>query len=910
MQEEAKIIRRTAKARFTRKKNELLKSIATKSNRELVESNYAQLVDAWNILESKHDLYTMYLTDDELGSADTWITEIQDLFSEATTVKINFINDLLIEEQNVRAEAERKEAVNKEREQAQRLFDQAVIRRDTARIVFETSHQGATHVLASDQISTATVKKLQDQLEDAYTECKQANSVLLSLLTREAASSELTWLPAIQASYNEIIAKLEAQLDSKEKPMVESKAQVKTEKSSNLHLEKIRMPRFDGELREYPTFKRDFQKQVMPHLTENTAPYTLRSCLSKEPLAQVKSVDDDIRDMWERLDEKYGDPAKFADAIINDIRRIKSIKEGENRRFVEFVGIVEDGFRDLKRLGLETEITTTSSVSIIERKLPADIRKEWAKLLSSDESKINKTDKFSSLLKFLLAQKRAVEYDSSELRAVGGPAPCKGAVHYAAADEYRDNPKSRPHCKCLFHDNVEHSTNDCRLYLSKPMQERMSLLKEKGACFSCLKCGHRSRDCRKKKECGIKGCRGKHHVTLHEDKPAETEAPNVVGASSTCTEQLSDTCLLQIQKIKTPRGWVNVLWDNASSISLMTHGKAKAEKLRGKPVELSITKVGGEEEKRKSSRYELSLIDLQGKTVTFEVYGIDKITSDIQSVSIFDYAGFHPEKESSSEHLLLLRNRVGRCVGGTHPSIKESIRKTMLGGVKPAHYVKGVKIDDFYNIENLGINCTPSCGGCKCGKCAPGSNNYSLKEERELKLIEKNLQCNEQESCWIAAYPWIKDPYLLPNNKKAAFGRLLSTERRLTRNPQHAEVYQVQIEDMIERQVARKLTQKEVDNYEGPTHYISHHDVLKPDSKSTPVRIVFNSSASYMGQELNDYWAKGPDLLNNLLGILVRFRENEIGFVGDVKKMYHTVKTETIEHHTHRFLWRDMNTSR
>lgn len=65
-----------------------------------------------------------------------------------------------------------------------------------------------------------------------------------------------------------------------------------------------------------------------------------------------------------------------------------------------------------------------------------------------------------------------------------------------------------------------------------------------------------------------------------------------------------------------------------------------------------------------------------------------------------------------------------------------------------------------------------------------------------------------------------------------------------------------------------------------------------------------------MGHVLNEYWAKGPDLLNNLVGILVRFREHEIGFIGDVKKMYHTVKTKIIEQHTHRFLWRDMNTSR
>ena len=134
------------------------------------------------------------------------------------------------------------------------------------------------------------------------------------------------------------VAKLEVHLDIE--TVDESKNQVKAEKSSSVQLEKIRMPRFDGDLREYPTFKRDFQKQMMPHLTEDTAPYTLRSCLGKEPLAQVKSVDDDIRDMWKRLDEKYGDPARVADAIINDIRRVRGIKEGENRRFVESVGII------------------------------------------------------------------------------------------------------------------------------------------------------------------------------------------------------------------------------------------------------------------------------------------------------------------------------------------------------------------------------------------------------------------------------------------------------------------------------------------------------------------------------------------------------------------------------------------
>lgn len=221
-----------------------------------------------------------------------------------------------------------------------------------------------------------------------------------------------------------------------------------------------------------------------------------------------------------------------------------------------------------------------------------------------------------------------------------------------------------------------------------------------------------------------------------------------------------------------------------------------------------------------------------------------------------------------------------------------------------------IKVEDFYKIENLGVECVPRCGSCKCGHCAVGSRNYSIKEEKELELIEKNIKFDAEDNRWLAEYPWIKDPADLPDNRRVALSMLYSTERRLGKNTQHATVYDNQVQDMVQRGVARKLTKEELINYKGPIHYISHHEVLKPDSKSTPVRIVFNSSANYMGHVPNEYWAKGPDLLNSLLGILVRFRENEVAFIGDIKKMYHTVKTTVLDQHTHRFLWRDMVTDK
>ena len=148
--EEAKLIRRTAKGRFTRKRNELLKSIADKSNREIVENNYAHLVEAWGLLESKHDLYAMYLTDEEVEAADSWITETQEFFTEATTMKISYINDIVMTEYRACAEAEHEEVRNKKRKQIQRIIDQAAIRRGTAQVVFETSCQSIINVLKSD----------------------------------------------------------------------------------------------------------------------------------------------------------------------------------------------------------------------------------------------------------------------------------------------------------------------------------------------------------------------------------------------------------------------------------------------------------------------------------------------------------------------------------------------------------------------------------------------------------------------------------------------------------------------------------------------------------------------------------------------------------------------------------------
>ena len=64
------------------------------------------------------------------------------------------------------------------------------------------------------------------------------------------------------------------------------------------------MPKFDGDIRQYPRFKKDFEQQVLPGLPKESAPYALRSCLGREPLSIVRSIEDDRENMLQRLGDR------------------------------------------------------------------------------------------------------------------------------------------------------------------------------------------------------------------------------------------------------------------------------------------------------------------------------------------------------------------------------------------------------------------------------------------------------------------------------------------------------------------------------------------------------------------------------------------------------------------------------
>ena len=86
------------------------------------------------------------------------------------------------------------------------------------------------------------------------------------------------------------------------------------------------------------------------------------------------------------------------------------------------------------------------------------------------------------------------------------------------------------------------------------------------------------------------------------------------------------------------------------------------------------------------------------------------------------------------------------------------------------------------------------------------------------------------------------------------------------------------------------------------TWYIPHHGVVHP-AKPGKVCVVFDCSAECRGTSLNNQLISGPDLTNQLVGVMTRFREEQVAFIADVEAMFHQVRLSVDQRSLLRFLW-------
>ena len=61
-------------------------------------------------------------------------------------------------------------------------------------------------------------------------------------------------------------------------------------------------------------------------------------------------------------------------------------------------------------------------------------------------------------------------------------------------------------------------------------------------------------------------------------------------------------------------------------------------------------------------------------------------------------------------------------------------------------------------------------------------------------------------------------------------------------------------------------------------------------NKPGKIRVVFDLSAEHHGISINKELLSGPDLTNQIVGVLLRFREEPIAVTGDIEATFHQVK--------------------
>ena len=139
----------------------------------------------------------------------------------------------------------------------------------------------------------------------------------------------------------------------------------------------------------------------------------------------------------------------------------------------------------------------------------------------------------------------------------------------------------------------------------------------------------------------------------------------------------------------------------------------------------------------------------------------------------------------------------------------------------------------------------------------------------------------------------------LANNRKVAERRLLYLKKRLTKDDRFHQQYTEFMQDILEKGYAKES--KSTPQY-GRVWYLPHHGVYHP-RKLDKITVVFDCSSELNGRSVNKELLMGPDLTNQLIGVLTRFRQEEVAAMADIEKMYFQILVADEHRSLLRFLW-------
>lgn len=194
--------------------------------------------------------------------------------------------------------------------------------------------------------------------------------------------------------------------------------------------------------------------------------------------------------------------------------------------------------------------------------------------------------------------------------------------------------------------------------------------------------------------------------------------------------------------------------------------------------------------------------------------------------------------------------------------------------------------------------------------------------EQEEVVTPKKLLSPEQKYCeqlfqdttiqtesgnYMVNLPILENKFSqLGNSFNTAYRCLLHLESRFQKDKNLHNEYKKFIHEFITLGHAEYITDFNQSTSCNKSFYLPHHAVLRPDSQTTKLRTVFNGSAKTdTGVSLNDVLLEGPNIYNDILDIILRFRLHKYIFTADIVKMFRNIFINPDHRPLQRLLWRD-----
>ena len=144
------------------------------------------------------------------------------------------------------------------------------------------------------------------------------------------------------------------------------------------------------------------------------------------------------------------------------------------------------------------------------------------------------------------------------------------------------------------------------------------------------------------------------------------------------------------------------------------------------------------------------------------------------------------------------------------------------------------------------------------------------------------------------------------NNFGYAKHRLDSVLKKLKASEGAFDSYNSVFQTYLDSGIIEDVTDQVTAPYKEDGLYWAHFPVYR-ESETTPVRPVMDGAAKCLdGKSINDIcFLPGPNLINDLTKVLTRFRRYDVGFMGDISKMFLKIQNPEKYRLYYRFIWVD-----